>query len=88
MRSLLLAVLAALMVSESAPAQELRVMTFNIRYGTAADGADAWPLRKSALIDHLRSAAPDLLSLQEALRAQIDDIRGGLCRGGPCGRPE
>ena len=53
---------------------ELRVMTFNIRYGTAADGADAWDRRRALLIETIRSYDPAVLGVQEALRFQLDEI--------------
>lgn len=52
----------------------LRVATFNIRYGTANDGPDRWELRKPRAIALLRSLAPELLGLQEALDFQIEEI--------------
>lgn len=50
----------------------LTVMTFNIRYGTAADGDNAWDLRRDLLVATIREAHPDILGLQEALRGQLD----------------
>ncbi|MEX0714077.1 MAG: hypothetical protein WD278_17190, partial [Pirellulales bacterium] len=46
---------------------ELRVMSFNIRYGTAADGANHWDERKGLLVDTIRRFDPDLLGTQETL---------------------
>jgi len=63
--------------SQNAPAP-LTVMTFNIRYGTADDGENAWPKRKDLLFATIRSAHPDILSLQEALRFQLDDLHTAL----------
>lgn len=53
---------------------ELKVMTFNIRYGTADDGENSWKYRKDIVIEVIREANPDLLSLQEALDFQISEI--------------
>jgi len=61
-----------------APATPVAVMTFNIRYGTAADGPDAWPERRDLLVDVIRDAAPDILGLQEALRGQLDELHAAL----------
>jgi len=52
----------------------LRVMTFNVRYGTAPDGEDAWPLRRALALRVIREAQPAVLGLQEALRFQLDEI--------------
>ena len=58
MRLLALALLA-LPLGAQAP---LRMMTWNLRYGTAADGPDAWPHRRAAVIrfdpDHRLRAKP------------------------------
>jgi len=53
-------------------------MTYNIRYGTADDGPNAWPLRRDRLIETIRTARPDILGLQEALRFQLDEITAAL----------
>ena len=55
----------------------LRVMSFNVRFGTADDGADGWSLRYDLLVRTIRRYDPDLLGVQEALAFQWDD----LCRG-------
>jgi endonuclease/exonuclease/phosphatase family metal-dependent hydrolase len=54
---------------------ELRVMTFNIRYGTANDGENHWKNRKEMVFDVIRNHPSDVIGLQEALRFQIDEIR-------------
>jgi endonuclease/exonuclease/phosphatase family metal-dependent hydrolase len=43
----------------------IRVMGFNIRYGAADDGANAWDHRKSLVIARIRAFSPNLLGLQE-----------------------
>lgn len=53
---------------------ELTVMTFNIRFGTASDGENAWPNRKEAVFALIRDQKPDVLGLQEALGFQIEEI--------------
>ncbi len=50
----------------------LRVMTFNIRYGTANDGENSWDNRKDHLVEVIRQFDPDLLGTQEVLAAQAD----------------
>jgi len=67
---------------QTAPAQtgcsELRVMTFNIRYGTAADGEDHWSKRRDQVFELLGRHQPTVIGLQEALRFQIDEILAAL----------
>jgi endonuclease/exonuclease/phosphatase family metal-dependent hydrolase len=58
--------------------EDVHVMTFNIRYGTARDGDNSWDQRKDMVCDVLRRHDPDIVGLQEALRFQIDDIRAAL----------
>jgi endonuclease/exonuclease/phosphatase family metal-dependent hydrolase len=55
-------------------ADEVRAMTFNIRYGTAPDGEHAWPLRRHLAFRVIRDYAPTVLGVQEALRSQLDEI--------------
>jgi len=63
----------------------LRIMSFNIRYGTADDGENSWPNRRDLLIGALRDEAPDLVGTQEALRFQLDFIKESLPEYGEIG---
>ncbi len=56
------------------PEMDLKVISYNIRYGTAKDGDNSWELRKTATPAMIESLKPDLLGLQEAYRFQIDYI--------------
>ena len=53
---------------------EVRVMSFNIRYGSADDGDNSWPKRREMVFDVIRDYGPDVLGLQEALKFQVDEI--------------
>ena len=53
----------------------IRVVTANVRYGTARDGVHAWPLRRELALGVLADARPDVLGLQEALRFQVEEVR-------------
>jgi endonuclease/exonuclease/phosphatase family metal-dependent hydrolase len=53
-------------------------MSFNIRYGTAPDGENAWPHRRDLVKNVIRDGAPDLLGVQEALRDQLDELAEAL----------
>jgi endonuclease/exonuclease/phosphatase family metal-dependent hydrolase len=55
-------------------ADAVRAMTFNIRYGTAADEEHAWPLRRHLTFRAIREFSPTVLGVQEALRFQLDEI--------------
>ncbi len=62
------------LIASADEAKSIRVMSFNIRYGTAPDGENSWPLRKSLVLEVIRNSQPHLLGLQEALREQLDEI--------------
>lgn len=70
----------ASVVSTASPAraEELRAMTFNIRYGTAPDGINAWPLRRALTFQVIRDFAPAVLGVQEALRFQLDELENEM----------
>ena len=52
----------------------LRVMSFNIRYGTANDGENRWENRRRMVFEVIGNQRSDVVGLQEALRFQIDQI--------------
>ncbi|UUO06528.1 endonuclease/exonuclease/phosphatase family protein [Blastopirellula sp. J2-11] len=62
----------------AAPDQSLRVMTFNIRYGSAQDGENHWNNRKTLVIEAIERYDPDLLGTQECLPFQEAYIREKL----------
>lgn len=77
--SLLICILLASMSSPPARAEPpdstssaVRVMSFNIRYGTAQDGPNHWQKRREFLTDTVRAFNPDLLGTQETLAFQRD----------------
>ena len=53
---------------------ELKVMTFNIRYGSADDGENSWKYRKQILFDVIHDFNPGLLDMQEVLKFQLDEL--------------
>ena len=61
--------------SRKSKAFELNIMTFNIRYGTANDGANSWRFRTEMVCEILRKYESAIAGLQEAYRFQIDDMR-------------
>jgi endonuclease/exonuclease/phosphatase family metal-dependent hydrolase len=64
--------------SFSLSAQELRVMTFNIRLNTASDSLNAWSYRKDKLASQVLFHDIQLLGVQEALHDQMMDLRERL----------
>ncbi|MGK2864156.1 MAG: endonuclease/exonuclease/phosphatase family protein [Chitinophagaceae bacterium] len=69
-----------LFFSYSLAAQELNVMTFNIRYNTAADSLDAWSFRKDKVASQILFHDVHLLGIQEALHGQVMDLKQKLSR--------
>lgn len=56
----------------------IRVLSFNIRYGTAPDGPNAWPNRRELVFQVIRDSIPDLVGLQEVLAFQADELVAAL----------
>jgi endonuclease/exonuclease/phosphatase family metal-dependent hydrolase len=80
---IVLSVAAALLIgawagAQPAPGEPLRVVSFNIRYGTAKDGDNHWSMRRALLFDVLRDLDADVIGLQEALAFQIDEIEAAM----------
>ncbi|MEX2171314.1 MAG: endonuclease/exonuclease/phosphatase family protein [Pirellulales bacterium] len=59
-------------------AEPLRVMSFNIRYGTAKDGENEWSNRRELVCSTIRNFDPHVLGVQEALAFQIDEIAAAI----------
>ncbi|HMV50425.1 MAG TPA: endonuclease/exonuclease/phosphatase family protein [Blastocatellia bacterium] len=77
-RNFIFAAVAACLVLSATAAQtgkassEVRVMSYNIRYGTANDGENHWNKRKDFLLETIAAFNPDLLGTQETLGFQRD----------------
>jgi len=56
----------------------VRVMSFNIRYGTADDGENAWPLRRDLVANAILAYRPHILGTQECLDFQADYLAARL----------
>jgi endonuclease/exonuclease/phosphatase family metal-dependent hydrolase len=63
---------------EPIPGPKLKVMTFNIRVGTAADGPNEWSLRKGLVFRVLEDQDADIVGLQEDLDFQLDQIMANV----------
>jgi endonuclease/exonuclease/phosphatase family metal-dependent hydrolase len=60
---------------QPADADQLKVATFNIRYGKAKDGDDAWDKRRGLFMQTVKSMDADLIGMQEVLAYQLDEIK-------------
>ena len=57
-------------------AQDLTILTYNIRYDNAGDSLDRWDRRKEALAKEVLTHKPQLFGLQEALAHQLSYLDG------------
>lgn len=69
----LAALLPASISCKKAP-EDIKVMSFNIRYGSAPDGDNAWENRNPAVAAMLNDQAPAVFGVQEALDFQLSFI--------------
>jgi len=56
----------------------MNIITYNIRYNTPSDKENAWPNRRTAVLDLLKFHKADIFSVQEALYDQIMDLKDGM----------
>ena len=68
---MIVAALSLLPQFASAQSSELKVMSYNIRLGSATDGTNSWMYRCPATLEMLEDQKPDVVGLQEALRDQV-----------------
>jgi endonuclease/exonuclease/phosphatase family metal-dependent hydrolase len=70
--------LVSFLLAVSLPAQELNVMSFNIRLNIAADSLNAWPYRKDKVASQVLFHDVHILGVQEALHDQVLDLQQRL----------
>jgi len=70
--------LVSFLLALSLPAQELNLMSFNIRLNTAADSLNAWPYRKDKVASQVLFHEVQILGVQEALHDQVMDLQQRL----------
>ena len=59
-------------------AQNLKVMTFNIRLSLESDKENSWVKRKDDALKLMNYYHPDVMGVQEAVPQQMADIKPGL----------
>jgi len=67
-----LCLILAFVLAACAKAPDLKVMSFNVRYGAADDGVNSWELRRDAAAAAINAAVPTVFGVQEALDFQLD----------------
>ena len=55
-------------------AQDLKLMTYNMRLDLSVDGENAWSKRQHFFVNQLVELSPDIFGTQEGLPHQIDFI--------------
>lgn len=61
-------------------AQDLKVMSYNIKYDNTSDTVNNWNNRKAFLISQLNYYNADVIGTQEGLHHQLEDIKSALDR--------
>ena len=87
MKRQLLHLIFVLLAILSAQAQDLNVCTYNVRYKNSGDNdaGNGWTTRRTYLINLVNFQQPDLLGVQEAMNAQMNDLANGLTGYGRIG---
>jgi len=67
-------------MSISIEAQDLKVMTYNIRLDTNSDGDNSWTYRKEAFCNQLKRLDADVVGLQEVMPSQREYISKTLSK--------
>lgn len=73
-----LVVILLLVIPATLIAQQMNIISFNIRYNNPGDEINAWPKRIEMVNGLLQFHEPDIFGLQEALHEQILDIKKEL----------
>lgn len=76
---LVLVMLFSILCAERISAEELRIMSFNVRYNTPKDlGENSWDARKGAVVNLIKQMSPDVVGLQEPRTIQRAYIKESL----------
>ena len=77
-------ILLAAMAGRARATESIKLMTFNLRYASAADGSNGWhradqsPFRRTVALETIARHAPDLIGFQEGEGGQMDELAAGL----------
>ena len=76
----ILSFLAVLTFVQNTEAQELKIISFNIRYNSwnNIDGENGWPNRRAAVVRMINEERPAAIGLQEALIDQLQYLDSSL----------
>jgi len=68
----------ALLISGLLSAQEITVMTYNIKYDNKNDTVNNWNFRKEAMVDLLKHYQAEVIGMQEVLHRQLAYLDSSL----------
>ena len=71
MKRTLTILIAAILVQFAMNAQDLKVMSYNIRQSGAKDGTNSWMYRFAATGEMIKDQMPDVFGVQEATFEQV-----------------
>jgi endonuclease/exonuclease/phosphatase family metal-dependent hydrolase len=60
------------------PGQEIKLMTYNLRYDNPNDGENIWTNRRGYLLSQITYYEPDIFGTQEGLENQLEWIKANL----------
>jgi endonuclease/exonuclease/phosphatase family metal-dependent hydrolase len=78
MKDFLFSLVAITVFCTNIAGQNLKLITYNIRYDNPNDGENSWANRKELLCSQLAFYEPDVFGIQEALPNQVIDIKSAL----------
>ena len=58
--------------------EEVKVISYNIRYNNPNDGKDIWENRRTTIVDFIKNENPDFLGLQEVNHSQLLFLNSNL----------
>ena len=78
MKKIFFSILVLLIFNGISSAQNLKLMTYNIRLDLESDGENKWSNRKDFWASQITFYEPDVFGIQEALPHQVTDIASAL----------
>ena len=57
---------------------DLKILSYNIRYDNPDDGINKWEKRKGTIINYIKTNAPEIIGMQEVLNNQLIDLQSYL----------
>ena len=71
-------IISLLLVSGMIGAQEISVMSYNIKYANENDGINSWSNRKEFITNQMKFYEPDIFGVQEAVHEQMIHFKENL----------